>query len=128
MGQPEKAVPIVEQAVRLDPLGPQITFMQANIGKANLFLGRTDAAIDWLLKARRSNPGIARNLAFLATAYARKGDDAQAGAIAGNLRHIAPQYRLSESPDGPGPFSSEPYLRLYEEILLPAARKAGVPE
>jgi adenylate cyclase len=128
MGQPEKAIPIVEQAMRLDPLGPQITFMQANMGKANLFLGRTDAAIDWLLKARRSNPGIARNLAFLAAAYACKGDDTQASAIAGNLRHIAPQYRLSESPDGPGPFSSAPYLRLYEEILLPAARKAGVPE
>ena len=43
MGQPENAIPQTEQAMRLDPLGPQINTMQFNMGKAHFLLHRADA-------------------------------------------------------------------------------------
>ena len=110
------------------PLGPQIAFMQSNMGKANLLLGRTELAIDWLSKARGSNPKLVRTLAILAAAHALQGNLPQAQEVAEALKRIGPQYRLGSSPDAPGPHSPDAYRKLYNEILLPAATKAGVPE
>lgn len=128
LGKPDQAIPVVEQAMRIDPLGPQLSFMQFNKGKANFLLGHADEAINWLVKSRRSNPNIARTLAVLAAAYAHVGNDVQARSTADNLRRVAPRFRLGESPDAPSAFSPNEYRNLYLEILLPAAQKAGVPE
>lgn len=128
LGRPDEAIPIVEQAMRIDPLGPQLSFMQFNKGKASFLLGRPEEAIAWLTKSRRSNPNIARTLAILAACHAFAGKEVQAREIAENLKRIAPHYRLSESPDAPGTFTPEAYRLLYADILLPAAAKAGVPE
>ena len=128
LGEPEKAIPCLEQAMRLDPLGPQIAFHQANMGKAYFVQGHSDLAIEWLLKARASNPKLARHHAFLAASYAQKGDAAAARLVVENLLRMAPGFRLSQTPEAPQPSSPEAYRRLYEQVILPAARKAGIPE
>jgi class 3 adenylate cyclase/tetratricopeptide (TPR) repeat protein len=128
LGRPHEAIPIVEQAMRIDPLGPQLSFMQFNKGKASFLLGRSEEAIAWLTKSRRSNPNIARTLAILAACHAYFGNLVQAREIAESLMRVAPQYKLSESPDAPGTYTPEAYRLLFDDILLPAAREAGVPE
>ncbi len=128
LGELEKAIPRLEQAMRLDPLGPQIGVMQANMGRAHFLQRHSDLAIEWLLKARASNPRFGRVHAALAAAYAQKGDDAAARFALESLLRVAPNFRLSQSPEAPGPHSPEAYRKLYDDVFLPAARRAGVPE
>ncbi len=128
LGEPEKAIPWIEQAMRLDPFNPGIGIMQANMGMAHLLQEHSDLAIEWLLKAQASNPRLARAHARLAAAYAQKGDDAAARLALESLLRVAPNFRLSQSPEAPGPHSPEAYRKLYEQTLLPAARRAGIPE
>jgi len=128
LGEPEKAILCIEQAMRLDPRGSSIANQQLNMGRA-LFLQRhTDLAIDWLLKARTSNPKLPRPYACLAAAYAMKGDVAAARLALESLLHVAPNFKISDAFDQPRPFSPEAYCKLYDEVFLPAARRAGIPE
>lgn len=128
LGRPESAFPWIEKGIQLDPLGPQVGIMQVNMGKAHFFLCQTDQAIVWLQKARASNPRLVRAHAFLALAYAQKGDQESAKSSLTDLLRVGPQFRLSVSPDVPGPFSPLAYREYYDRILLPHARTTGLPE
>ena len=128
LGEPEKAIPWIEKAMRLDPLGPQIATMQAMMGRAYFLQRRSDLALEWLLKARASNPKLPRIHANLASAYAQKEDAAAAQLSLESLLRIAPQFTISNEFDTPGPLSPPAYRDLYEQVVLPAARKAGIPE
>jgi tetratricopeptide (TPR) repeat protein len=128
MGQPEKAIPQTEQAMRLDPLGPQINTMQFNMGKAHFLLQHTDEALDWFLRSRASNQNFPRTLAWIAALYAQKGDENSAHLAAADLLRIAPHFKLSLSIDAPSAFSPEVHREYYDRFLLPLARRAGVPE
>jgi TolB-like protein/tetratricopeptide (TPR) repeat protein len=128
LGEPEKAIPWIEQALRLDPLGPHIAIQQANMGRAYFLLGQSDLAIEWLLKARASNPKPPRYHAILASAYAQKGEAAAARLALENLLRVAPNFKTSDLFDPPGPLSPEAYRDLYEQVVIPNARKAGIPE
>ncbi len=128
LGEPEKAIPWIEQAIRLDPLGPVIGTVQGHLGRAHFYQGHSDLAIEWMLKARTSNPSLARNHVLLAAAYAQKGDaDAAQLALEGLLR-VAPNFKLSQASDVPSPSSPEAFRKLYEKFALPAMKKAGIPE
>ena len=128
LGEPEKATPWIEQAMRLDPLGPSIAIQKANMGRAYFLQRRSDLAIEWLLKARASNPKLPRVYSSLAASYAQKGDDAGARLALETLLRVAPNFKISDDFHPPGPFSSEAYRKLYGQVVLPAARKAGIPE
>ena len=128
LGEPEKAIPWIEQAMRLDPLGPQISGPQGVLGRAYFMLRRSDLAIEWLLKSRTSNPKISRIHASLASAYAQKGDDAAARLALERLLRVAPDFKISDVFEPPGPLSPEAYRELYEQVVIPDARKAGIPE
>jgi len=128
MGQPEKSIPQTEQAMRLDPLGPQMNTMQFNMGKAHFLLQHTDEALDWFLKSRASNPNFPRTLAWIAALYAQKGDENFARLAAADLLRIAPHFKLGRSIDAPSPLSPEAHREYYDRYLLPLARRAGVPE
>ena len=60
-------------------------------------------------------------------AYALKGEDAKARAAAVELRRLAPNLKLSDfwNPVPSGPVA---YKEWYENKLVPAWRKAGLPE
>ena len=51
-GEPKKAIGYAEQALSLDPRGPQITASLVFLGVGHFFLGHDDLAIEWLEKAR----------------------------------------------------------------------------
>ena len=127
-GEPKKAIEYAEQALSLDPRGPQITTSMIFLGVGHFYLGHDDLAIEWLEKARAENPKNPNVLSHLAVAYAKKGDLAKAKATAAELLRIAPNFRLSNLGFYPFPSSPEAYKKLWREVYMPAANKAGLPE
>jgi TolB-like protein/class 3 adenylate cyclase/tetratricopeptide (TPR) repeat protein len=127
-GEPKKAVAYAEQSLSLDPRGPRTAGAMNQLGVGHFFLGHDDLAIEWLEKARAENPKAPTLVANLAVAYAKKGDLVKAKAAAAELLRIAPNFRLSNSGMYPSPSAPEAFKKLYVEIYLPAAKKAGLPE
>jgi len=127
LGLADKAIPFLEQSLRLDPLGPQNCAFLTGMGLARLVLGQPEAAVEWFLQARASNPKLARAHAGLAIALASKGDVAAARLAAAGLLRLAPDFRLSETIDAPFASSPSRYRQLYEEVMVPAAKTARVP-
>lgn len=126
-GLRDRAIPFWEQALRLDPLGPQIGAFLNAMGLARLQLEQPAAAVEWFARARASNPKLARAHAGLAIALALKDEVGAARLAAAGLLRLAPDFRLSETIDVPFPSSSPRYLQFYEEVMVSAAKIAGVP-
>ncbi len=125
-GEPKRAIELLTQAINLDPKHPDAWNLQ-NLGWAYLMLGDNDAAIDWLQKSLEGNPGLNWTYACLAMAYALKGQDANARAMAADYLRLAPTGTLST---GRKEASSYPaaYREWFESKLVPAWRMAGLPE
>ena len=81
IGSIEEAIAAQEQAIRLSPRDPMICIWYSRIGQAHLLQSRIDEAILWFEKARSANPRMPFVRAFLASAYALKG---QANALPPN--------------------------------------------
>ncbi|GAC1431706.1 MAG: hypothetical protein NVSMB6_30020 [Burkholderiaceae bacterium] len=127
MGRPKDALQWTRKAMQLDPLGPQVGQTQSIMGKAHFLLGETEQAIEWLLKARASNPNFVRTHAFLTLAYIQNGDHELAKLSLADVQRTGPHFRLSRSSDAPGPFSPAAYHDYYNSLILPAAEKAKLP-
>jgi adenylate cyclase len=127
-GEPKKAIEYAEHALSLDPRGPQITTSMIFLGVGHFYLGHDDLAIEWLEKARAESPKNPNVLSHLAVAYAKKGDLAKAKATAAELFRIAPNFKLSNLGFYPFPSSPEAYKKMWAEVYMPAANKAGLPE
>jgi tetratricopeptide (TPR) repeat protein len=81
-GEPKKAIEYAEQALSLDPRGPQITTSMIFLGVGHMYLGHDDLAIEWLEKARAETPKNPNVLSHLAVAT-QKGDLVKAKAAGG---------------------------------------------
>jgi tetratricopeptide (TPR) repeat protein len=127
-GEPKKTIGYAEQALSLDPRGPQTAGQMNQLGMGHFFLGHDDLAVEWLEKSRAQDPKGLLTLSNLAVAYAKKGDLVKAKATAAELFRIAPNFRLSNSGYYPFPSSPDAYKKLYAEVYMPAATKAGLPE
>jgi len=127
LGHADKAILFLEQALRLDPLGPQNGAFLNGMGLARLVLGQPEAAVGWFMQGRASNPKLARAHAGLAIALASNGDVAAARIAAAGLLRLAPDFRLSETIDAPFASSPSRYRQLYKEVMVPAAKTARVP-
>ena len=130
IGPIEEAISAQEQAIRLSPRDPGIVFWYNRIGEAYLLQSRTDEAISWLEKARSANAAIPFAHAWLASAYASKGDTERAATELAEARSLG----------GEGSYSSitrmrastryeSPIIRaLAEATFYAGLRKAGMPE
>lgn len=124
--EPKRAIELLTQAINLSPKHPgEVTLFW--MGYAYFMLGDNDAAIEWLQKSLEGNPGLDYTIAFLAMAYATKGDDSKARAMAAELHRLDPnetltwwRKQLSEK--------SAAYKEWFEAKLVPAWREAGLPE
>jgi adenylate cyclase len=129
-GALEEVIPAQEQAIRLSPRDPYIANWFWRIGMVHLLQSRTDEAILWIVKARSANPQLNGPHAWLASAYALKGDLEHAGA------ELAEAHRLSR--DGRyisiarhkfvQSFGSARTRELAEGTFFAGLRQAGVPE
>jgi tetratricopeptide (TPR) repeat protein len=82
----------MEQAIRLSPRDPQIAVMNYRIGEVHLLQSRIDEAIAWLERARSANLELAYVRAFLASAYALKGETERAATELGQARRLSTRF------------------------------------
>ena len=74
IGPVDDAILAQERAIRLSPRDRALCNWYFRIGEAHLLQSRVDQAIDWLEKARSGTPALWYVHAWLAAAYAHKGD------------------------------------------------------
>jgi adenylate cyclase len=126
MGEPARAIPLLERSLELDPKGNETVF--AALGAANFALGENDAAIDWLLKALDLNFEYLDVFSHLAMAYANKSDVTKSAEFAEQYRRRA-EVAGVKGPrvNKPRPGSPAAYVSFFYNKLLPDWERAGLP-
>jgi TolB-like protein/class 3 adenylate cyclase/Flp pilus assembly protein TadD len=136
IGPIDEAIPPQQRAIRLSPRDPSIGIWYFRIGQAHLLQSRLDEAVQWFEKARGVEPGIPFIRAYLAAAYALRGNlesstaeliAAQRLDLQGNYSTIARakfrSYQLTQTR------GTRPEIReLFEATYYAGLRKAGMPE
>jgi tetratricopeptide (TPR) repeat protein len=125
MGEPARAIPLLERSLELDPKGSAHLF--AALGAANFALGENDVAIDWLLKALELNFENLDIFSYLAMAYANKGDVTKSATFAEQYRRRA-EVAGVKGPrvNRPRPNSPAAYVSYFYDKLLPDWERAGL--
>jgi adenylate cyclase len=130
IGPIDEGIAAQEQAIRLSPRDPFLWSWYFRIGEGHLLLSHVDDAILWLEKARNSNPAPGYIHAYLAAAYALKGETERSAAELADARRLG----------GEGSYSSVARLRantryesqtvraLCEATFYAGLRKARMPE
>jgi predicted Zn-dependent protease len=120
----------VEQIIRLSPRDPNLGNWYFRIAVVHLLQSRTNDAIVWLEKARSAMPELPWPHAWLASAYALKGETERATAELAEARKLRGEgsfssiARIKANPDW-----GVPKIRaLFEATYVAGLRKAGVPE
>ena len=126
-GSIDEVIPLMEQAIRLSPRDPLIAVMYYRIGEVHLLQSRIDKAIASLERARRANMELPYVHAFLASAYALKGETERGAAELGQARRLNDRYSsIAQLTSG---FFWVPKTRvLFEATYLAGLRKAGMSE
>jgi TolB-like protein/DNA-binding winged helix-turn-helix (wHTH) protein len=129
-GSLEEAIPLHEQAIRLSPRDHLIGIWYQRIGVAHLLQSRIDEAIAWLEKARNADPGHSQRHAWLASAYALKGDTERASDEIAEARRLNSDDRYSTIARlKAAQYWGVPKVRaLFEATYFTGLRRAGVPE
>ena len=129
VGPIEEAIPLLEQAIRLSPRDPGIVGWYFRIGQAHLLQSRIDEAILWFEKVRSATPGLWYVHAYLASAYALKGETERAAAELAEARRLSGDIYLSIARVKAGGRWGVPEIRaLFEATYFAGLRKAGMPE
>jgi len=125
----DDAIPPQEQALRLSPRDSLIGVWYQRIGIVHLLQSRTDEAIPWLEKARNANPVHQQFHAWLASAYALKGESERATAELTEARRLSPDDRYSSIARLQAGYFGVPKIRaLFEATYFVGLRKAGLAE
>jgi TolB-like protein/class 3 adenylate cyclase/tetratricopeptide (TPR) repeat protein len=129
-GSIEETIPLEEQAIRLSPRDPMIGNWYWAIGRVHLLQSRTEEAIFWLEKACRANPGLPVAHAYLASAYALKGQTDLASVELAELRrlHRGDRYSSIAHLKGAQSWGMPKVRALFEATYFAGLHKAGVPE
>ena len=125
-GRPEEALPLLEQAIALDPRGPGVSNYLQFQCRAYLALGRYDDAILACQKSLTLEDFWLRHV-YLVAAYAQKGDLARAAVAKTELLKREPGMSIArikaiKASDNPI-FQQQTETHLYAGL-----RKAGIPE
>jgi TolB-like protein/Tfp pilus assembly protein PilF len=129
-GSIEEVIPAEERAIRLSPHDLNIFAFYLQIGLVHLLQSRTEEAIVWLEKARDANPVHPQPHAWLASAYALKGDIERAAAELAEARRMSADDRYGSITRVKGTrYWGIPKIRaLFEATYFAGLRKAGLPE
>ena len=121
----------MEQAIRLSPRDPEIGNCYFRIGQIHMVQSRTDEAIVWLEKARSANPRHPQFHAYLASAYALKGETERAAVELAETRRLSGDDRYSSIArlKAAAIYMGVPdALALFEATFFAGLRKAGMTE
>jgi adenylate cyclase len=128
-GSIEETIPLVEEALRLSPRDGQIGIWYYRIGRVHLLQSRTDEAILWLEKACNASPAHPVSHAYLASAYALRGEMAHAAAELAEARRLSDgRYSSIARLKSIGYFGVPKIRALFEATLFAGLCKAGMPE
>ena len=131
-GAIDETIPLEEQSIRVSPRDPGIFSRYLVIGQVHLLKSRTEEAISWLEKARSANSASAFPHAWLASAYALRGEIDRAAAELAEARRLSSDDRYSSLARLRAaiiPTLSAPKIRaLAETTYWAGLRKAGMPE
>jgi len=95
-GRAAEGMGYIQHAIQLKPNNPSSGYWYLFAGVAELELGRTEAALEWLVRARAVLPSGSANVhGGLAATYALRGDATNAAKHAAELRRIVPEARLA---------------------------------
>jgi adenylate cyclase len=121
-GRDSGAIPFYEQAVRLDPYPPSVTYRQLadSYGK----VGRDEEAITEFKKALQQNPDDIFTHLDLAALYIKLGREEEARAEAKEVIRIHPKFSLDHYAKSLDDEKDQSGVAAYIERL----RKAGLPE
>jgi len=127
-GAADEAIPYFEQAIRLSPYGPGIAPWYGRMGVMQLLEARADEAIVSLEKARSENARLPFVHAYLAAAYALKGQSERAHAELAEAQRLSNAYSSLAKVEKSSWFDNPKIRALAEATYFPGLRKAGLPE
>jgi adenylate cyclase len=127
-GSVHEALPYFEQAIRLSPSGPGIAPWYGRIGVIQLLQSHTDEAIVWLEKAVNENARLAFVHAYLAAAYALKGDIGRAQLALAEAQRLSKAYSSLARVEKSSWYTNPKIRALAEASYFLGLRRAGLPE
>jgi TolB-like protein len=122
-GEPEAAIALFTQAMRLSPVDPELYRMQAGMAIAHLFAGHVDDASSWAEKSYWNLPSFLLVVGVVAASHALAGRTGAARQAMQHLRQLDPGLRISNL-GGWLPIRRPEDLAVFSEGL----RRAGLPE
>jgi adenylate cyclase len=127
-GVVDEAIPYFEHAVRISPFGPGIAPWYGRMGVMQLLESHTDEAIVSLEKARSDNARLPFVHAYLAAAYALKGETERARVELAEAQRLSNAYSSLASVEKSSWYDNPRIRALAEATYFPALRKAGLAE
>src|SRR5882724_3902706 len=128
IGRAAETVAPVEKAIRLSPRDPDLFIWYYVLCHAHTHLARDAQAIEWCLKSTATGKSFWGAWTDLASAYAWRGQKAEAAAAVAELLKVRPGFTVQKlAQDGSG-YSDNPTFRKEFERIVEGARKAGLPE
>ncbi len=127
-GSVDEAISYFEEAIRLSPHEPGIAPWYGRMGVIYLLQSHTDEAIAWLEKAKSENAQLAPVHAYLAAAYALKGEIDRARAELTEAQGLSNLYSSLARVEKSTWFDNPKIRALAEATYFPGLRRAGIPE
>jgi TolB-like protein/class 3 adenylate cyclase len=129
-GSDQEAIALTEQAMRLSPRDPGMSWWYTWIGFVHLLQSRTDQAIAWLEKGRSARLGANPPHWFLAAAYGFKGELELARAELAEAMKLTGSDRYSSvaRTRANGDLYTPALRDRWETTYIPGIRAAGLPE
>ncbi len=120
-GRDSEAIPFIEQAIRLDPYPPSVTYRQLADSYSNV--GRYEEAITEYKKALQQNPDDIFTHLGLAATYMKLGREEEARAEAKEVIRIHPKFSLNH-------FAKSEHCKDQSIVddYIECLRKAGLPD
>ncbi|MGH7302994.1 MAG: adenylate/guanylate cyclase domain-containing protein, partial [Candidatus Rokuibacteriota bacterium] len=128
IGRAAEALAPVERAIRLSPRDPDLYVWYFVLCHANTHLARDAQAIDWCLKSLATGKTYYFAYVDLASAYAWRGQQAEAAAAVAELLKLRPGFTVRTLVQEGSGTSDNPAFRKEFQRIVEGARKAGLPE
>jgi adenylate cyclase len=128
IGRAADTVAPVEKAIRLSPRDPELYVWYFVLCHAYTHLARDAQAIEWCLKSIATGKTFWFAYVDLASAYAWRGQNAEAAASVAELLKLRPGYTVQRLVQEGSGFSDNLTFRKEYQRIVEGARKAGLPE
>jgi adenylate cyclase len=128
IGRAAEALAPVERAIRLSPRDPELYVWYFVLCHANTHLARDAQAIDWCLKSIATGKTFWFAYVDLASAYAWRGQQAEAAAAVAELLKLRPGFTVQTMVQEGSETSDNPAFRKEFQRIVEGVRKAGLPE